>query len=138
MSKVNYAAYGTYTRNLTTVLDTFVPAATPTAGSEAVRFTSGLIIAFNPLDTFQFTAGAPITQGRVVFEIDPDGTGPNKGISAVLGADGRVFLPNNATLTNPPFNQYGTGGTERAIMAGTESGYDATPYVGAGMITTVS
>jgi prepilin-type N-terminal cleavage/methylation domain-containing protein len=139
MSKVNYVQYGTYTRvNTAETPDTFVAAAVPTAGSEAVRFSSGLIIAFNPLDNFTFTAAGAITHGRVVFEIDPDGTGPNKGISAVLGDDGRVFLPNNATLTNVPYNSYGTGGTERAIMAGTETGYNATPFAAAGLITTVS
>jgi prepilin-type N-terminal cleavage/methylation domain-containing protein len=152
-SKMSFNQLGNYTPGLIGTPDVFVQAAAPVAGTHAVRFANNATIAFNPTDTFftttPVTGVLPNAQGRVAFEVDPDGVGPNKGFSVILGYDGRVFVPGLVPLTQP-FNGYsaaGDPGAERPLITPnaapsgatpappTGAGVDYTPYYNAGMVT---
>lgn len=152
-SKMSFNQLGTFTPQAIGNADLFVQAAAPAATATGLRFANNAIIAFNPTDTFftttAKTAALPNAQGRVSFEVDPDGVGPNKGFSVLLGYDGRVFIPSNVALVQP-FNGYsatGDIGTERPVItpnaaptggvpsAPTDAGVDYTPYYNQGMVT---
>jgi prepilin-type N-terminal cleavage/methylation domain-containing protein len=153
-SKMSFNQRGDYIPGAIGAPDQFNIVAAPAAATNAVRFANNAVIAFNPADTFftttPRTAAIPNAQGRVAFEVDPDGVGPNKGFSVILGYDGRVFIPSNVALIQP-FNGYsavGDPGAERAIIvpnaaptvagvpsAPTAAGVDYTPYYQQGMVT---
>jgi len=147
-SKMSFNQIGNYTRGAAGTADTFVQAAAPAAATHAVRFANNAIIAFNPADTFSNGGAVATRLGRVVFEVDPDGIGPNKGFTVQLGYDGRVFVPGSVALT-APFNNYvnnanliAADATERPFIvpnatgaAPLANGVDYTPYYNAGMVT---
>lgn len=140
-SKMSYAQIGTYTQGAFGTVDAFAAAAA-VAGLNSVRFANNAIVTFDTRDTF--VAGALGTIGRTVYNVDPDGTGPNKGFTVILGYDGRVFIPGLAALA-APFTSYvkaTTGDTEVVAItpnasgaAATAGGVDYTPYYSAGMVT---
>jgi prepilin-type N-terminal cleavage/methylation domain-containing protein len=139
--KMSYVQIGTYTQGASGTVDVFTPAAAA-AGVNSIRFANNAIMTFNTADVF--TAGALGTIGRLVYNVDPDGTGPNKGFTAILGYDGRVFIPGSVALV-APFDNYvaaTAGDTEVTAItpnasgaAATSAGVDYTPYYNAGMVT---
>lgn len=140
-SKMSYAQIGTYTQGALGIVDGFT-AAVAAAGVNSVRFANNAIVTFDTGDIF--TAAALTDIGRTVYNVDPDGTGPNKGFTVILGYDGRVFIPGSVALA-APFTRYtkaASGDTEVTAItpnvsgtAPTDTGVDYTPYYNAGMVT---
>ena len=115
INKINYAAAGDYAMGGAGAVDTFTAAAAPTAATAAIRLGTGAIISFNSTDTFA-TVALP-TISRMKFVIDPDGVGVGKPFVAILGADGRLFVPRAADIAAPTgqfANYTASGGTEIA------------------------
>lgn len=133
ISKINYAAIGTYTAGANaSTIDTFVANAGATQAAatvSSVRLGTGAIITFNTGDTF-VTAAAPFIS-RMVFNIDPDGVGVGKPFTAFLGSDGRLFVPNDPAVFPGQFANYNNaatnGGTEVAVAA--PAGLSSATYV---------
>jgi prepilin-type N-terminal cleavage/methylation domain-containing protein len=115
INKINYAAAGNYTMGAAAAVDTFAANAAPTATTAAIRLGTGAIISFNSTDTFATVALPAVS--RMKFVIDPDGVGVGKPFVAILGADGRLFVPPSGAIDAPTgqfANYTPSGGTEIA------------------------
>jgi len=137
INKINYVAAGDYTPSAVGVADVFTASASPANTTAAIRLGTGAVISFNSTDTFASVALPNVS--RMKFLIDPDGVGVGKSFVALLGSDGRLFIPRPADIASPKgqfANYTASGGTE--INTPTTAAFTENTYVklsNAGLVT---